>query len=193
MKKLSLVQSIAIQTVLWTIWYSIKSFGLFVYWSETPKLPMLYNHLSIIVIFYAVYFLSQSRFKLMYYIDFKEFTITQKAKYLFFNRNVAGILAVMFGYVFASWYVDYYVFHLEYPSKLLYFNGRLSKAMEYIPIAIGCSFFFEYAKRQNIRHWVNETRIFSLQDYIEKQHTEQMDALETIKNEYNNVNKANNL
>jgi hypothetical protein len=193
MKKISLVQSIAIQTLLWTIWYSIKSFGLFVYWSETPKLPMIYNHLSIVAIFYAVYFLSRNRFRVMYYIDFKGLNLYLKAKYLFINRYVAGILAVTLGYVFASWYMDYYVFHLEYPNILLYFNGRLSKAMEYLPIAIGCSFFFQYVKRQNIRHHVNETRIFNLKDYIEKQHTEQMDTLELIKNEYDNKNRTNNL
>jgi hypothetical protein len=184
MKKLSMMQKIVVQIVLWTIWYTIKGLGLFVYWSTTPKLPVVYNYLSIVVVFYAVYFLSKNQIKHINYIDFQRLGFFKKVNYLFINRYVAGIIVVMIVYVLTSWYVDYFIFNSRYPDLFLYFNGRLSKEMEYIPIAIGCSFFFEYAKRQGVRHQVNQTRIYNLKDYIEKQHTEQMEALEFIKNAY---------
>jgi hypothetical protein len=148
---------------------------------------MIYNHLSNIVVFYVVYFLAKSRFREMFYAEFRRLSLLKRISYLFFNWQVLGIMAMAVFYVVMSWFMDYSVFNLTYPDLIIYFNARFSKEMEYIPLAIGLSYFFVYVKRQEARHLINHTRIIDLKAYIEKQHNEQMVALERIKKEYENT------
>jgi hypothetical protein len=101
---------------IWIIWQTINSLRLLSIWNEVPKLPLLYNYLSLVILYYLVHYCALGYWEKISNFYQQGRKGWKKAYYLFFRWRVAAIFFFVGIYVVGSWFADRYLFHIMYDN-----------------------------------------------------------------------------
>jgi hypothetical protein len=148
------MKKVMIHLSLWVFWYSSTNISAIVNYKQTPWAPAFYNFISLAVVFYLSYILAKRYIKhtdLVYGLKQEK---KQKFQYFVLRKEVAGILAVIFGTMFISWNVDHVLFGQNLNFYLsenfwMYADGKFARMAFYIGAGIGVALIYEIRRRKN--------------------------------------------
>lgn len=173
--------------LIWIIWQGINSLGLIKDWNEVPKMPLLYNYLSLVVLFYPIYYCAKGYWQEVEYAYAQTLYGLNRFKYFFFRRRVLLILFFIFNYIIGSWFIDRHLFHIMYNNFSLYCNGRWTRASTYVFVAIGYSYIKYIHARYKAKLQVADMsieaaniKIVILKEFIAKTQVEQHVSLHDL-------------
>jgi hypothetical protein len=124
--------------IIWTLWCTVTSVGSLLRLNVIPWPPLLFNHLSLILVFYLIYSLVTS-YKLKFSgEDVSEMNMKQQVVYFLGHWEVLGIIAVLFGNIVFSWFADHYFCRVGYFPRSalvdnfwLYADGKFARESFY--------------------------------------------------------------
>jgi hypothetical protein len=179
MKKI--VSTIMLHLSVWIVWFAFDGLGYWHLWYQFDKLPMLYNYVSLVLVFYSICHFARMQFNKLSYEVFDSQSGLGKIKYLLFRSEAFAILGITQLYIWVSWYVDVYVFKMGYNDFAIYWSSRLSREMYYVSSAISVAFFLVYKTRRDMQDMVKDARIFQLEEFKEKKLREYDEEMEKMR------------
>jgi hypothetical protein len=168
--KKQISKSILRHLVIWIIWQTINSLRLISIWDEVPKLPLLYNYLSLVILYYPIHYCALGYWDKISNFYKEKRTLVQKAFYLLFRWRAVAVIFFIGIYIMGSWLVDRYLFHIMYDNFALYCDGRWTRASTYVFVAIGYSYIKYIKAKYKMKMEAADIKIIILKEHIAKNH-----------------------
>lgn len=130
------IRKAGIHILLWVIGISITSISSLIRFSQIPWEPFLYNHLSLIMVFYLTYLLVESYIQKVPVDDAMAIGFFGQCKYYLFRWEILGIILVLGGNVILSWRMDNHFFQVGYYTSMpaniwIYADGKFARESFY--------------------------------------------------------------
>lgn len=111
------IKKLLLHFSVWSIWCTVTSIGSIIKLKVVPWPPILFNHISLITVFYSIYLLVYSYKSKMIEDISKNEQIMRRLYYYLCRWQIVGIILVLFGNIAFSWYMDYRFCDLGYYDK----------------------------------------------------------------------------
>jgi hypothetical protein len=118
--------------LFWFTWCSITSIGALLKIRQIPWEPLIFNHTSLILVFYLVSLLVMSYSARVKMEDSIGMTMPGLFWHFIFRREVGTIILILVGNIALSWKVDNYFYTIGYYQSMpdnvwLYADGKFAR------------------------------------------------------------------
>jgi hypothetical protein len=146
-------KKVLIHLAAWLVWYSLNSIA-FLY-IKVPLWPVLYNYVSLMIVFYCCYFIGLSYWNRPRLTDALMLNRWQRVRFFVWRWQIPALFAVAWAYIGVSWLADNYFVQtgiLKNPiqSKFLWYaDSRFTREAFYILAGLSLASVTTIIRRKN--------------------------------------------